>query len=342
MRAGRPRFGGLYIGRMTRRPFPILFIAPSRIGDAVLASGLVKALVDNVPDAVFTFVGSELTAPLFAETPGAERVMVMEKRPFAGHWLALWNEVRNRNWGLIVDLRGSGVSSLLRRSRRAVHRPSGKIESKVIEAARLLSLADDPPAPHLFTSADTEAHAAKLTAGQGPILAIAPAANWMGKAWPAERFAAVARGLIGRGGALEGGRLMVLGVWRDREATNQVKAVAPSERQIDLVGSESLLTVYAALKRARLFIGNDSGAMHLAAAAGAPTLGLFGPSDDRLYAPWGPRARALRGPRPFEAFLAIDPGLNQQVRHMSDLIVGEVLAEAEALIRDTAPETVHA
>lgn len=327
---------------MTRPPFPILFIAPSRIGDAVLASGLVKALIDNVPDAAFTFVGSELTAPLFAETPGAERVIVMEKRPLSGHWLALWNEVRDRKWGLIVDLRGSGVSSLLRRSRRAVHRPSGQIEHKVIEAARLLNLAQDPPAPHLFTSAETEARAARLTAGKGPILAIAPAANWIGKAWPAERFAAVARGLIGRGGALAGGRLMVLGAWRDREEASQVKAAAPSEKQIDLVGSENLLVAYAALKRARLFIGNDSGVMHLAAAAGAPTLGLFGPSDDRLYAPWGPKARVLRSPRPFEAFVALDPGLNQQVRHMSDLVTGEVLAAAEALIRDTAPETVDA
>jgi ADP-heptose:LPS heptosyltransferase len=327
---------------MTRRPFPILFIAPSRIGDAILASGLVRALLDNVPDVAFTFVGSELTAPLFADTPGAERVIVMEKQPFSGHWFGLWNEVRGRHWGLVVDLRGSGLSSLLRRSRRAVHRPSDRIEHKVVEAARLLNMADDPPPPHLFTSAETEAEAARLTAGKGPILAIAPAANWMGKAWPAERFAAVARGLIGRGGALAGGRLMVLGAWRDREVADQVKAAAPSDKQIDLVGSQSLLVAYAALKQARLFIGNDSGVMHLAAAAGAPTLGLFGPSDDRLYAPWGPKARALRGPRPFEAFVAVDPNLNQQVRHMSDLVTGEVLAAAEALIRDTAPEFAHA
>ena len=75
---------------MTKAAFPILFIAPSRIGDAVLASGLVKVLVEHVPRARFTFVGSELTAPLFAETPGVERVIVMEKRPLAGHWFNLW------------------------------------------------------------------------------------------------------------------------------------------------------------------------------------------------------------------------------------------------------------
>jgi ADP-heptose:LPS heptosyltransferase len=82
--------------------------------------------------------------------------------------------------------------------------------------------------------------------------------------------------------------------------------------------------------------------MHLAAAAGVPTLGLFGPSNEALYAPWGPDARALRGPRPFEEFLAIDPTLSHSVCHMMDLPAGEVLAAAEALIRDTAPEAVDA
>src|SRR5580658_2625574 len=106
---------------MTRKPFPILFISPSRIGDAVLASGLVRALVEKVPGARFTVVGSALTAPLFADTPGLERTIVMEKQPLAGHWVALWRQVSAVRWGLVVDLRGSGISALLRRARRAVH-----------------------------------------------------------------------------------------------------------------------------------------------------------------------------------------------------------------------------
>ena len=70
----------------------------------------------------------------------------------------------------------------------------------------------------------------------------------------------------------------------------------------------SLLAPTPALKRARLFIGNNSGLMQLAAAAGAPTLGLFGPSDERLYGPWGPtRAASLRGPRDFDAIPAAGP-----------------------------------
>ena len=113
-------------------------------------------------------------------------------------------------------------------------------------------------------------------------------------------------------------------------------------RCIDLTGKVDLLTAYACLRRARLFIGNDSGLMHIAAAAGAPTLGLFGPSDERRYAPWGDHAQAIRGPRGFEQFLAVDPDLSQAIRHMSDLPVAQVVREAKALLARTAHADVSA
>ena len=108
------------------------------------------------------------------------------------------------------------------------------------------------------------------------------------------------------------------------------------EQCLDLTGQLALLDVYAVLKRARLFIGNDSGLMHLAAAAGCPTVGLFGPSDDRLYAPWGLQSRVVRGPRTFEQFKEVDPGLNQTIGHMLDLKVEPVLEAATELLAATA------
>src|SRR5690606_941321 len=111
--------------------------------------------------------------------------------------------------------------------------------------------------------------------------------------------------------------------------------VVPGDRLIDLVGKVDPLTAYACLKRARLFIGNDSGVMHLAAAAGSPTLGLFGPSDETLYAPWGPHTRALRGGRTFAQLKALDAELNQQLCHMMDLHVRTVSDAARALLRKT-------
>jgi ADP-heptose:LPS heptosyltransferase len=315
--------------------FSILFISQSRIGDAVLSSGLIRALIDQHPEARFTIVASALTAPLFAEVPGLERVIILEKQALGLHWLTLLVQVGFRRWGLIVDLRGTPASHALLRRRRVAYRKAATPVHKVVEAARLIGRSHEPPAPHLFTSDRIQARAAKLTAGWGPILAVAPHANWVGKTWPAERFAKAARDLLGPGGALEGGRLMVLGGPSDRRDAVPVLAAIPKNRVIDLVGREDLLVLYAALARARLFIGGDSGLMHMAAAAGAPTLGLFGPSDEALYGPWGRDTGIIRGPRGFAAFKALDPGLDQAICHMMELKVEAVVAAAEALLART-------
>jgi ADP-heptose:LPS heptosyltransferase len=322
---------------MAPRPFPILFITATRIGDAVLSSGLLKRLHDEIPQARFTIVAGAEAAPLFADTPGLDALIAFEKLKGGGHWFRLWRRFVSRRWGLIVDMRGSAISRFLRRRRRAVFERPKTPAHKVIEAARVLKLEDEPPAPFLFTSERREKDAARLTAGEGPILAVAPAAAWVGKTWPVERFAQVAMDLIGDNGPLAGGRLMLLGGPNDRQGAAPLRGVVPGDRLIDLVGKVDPLVAYACLKRARLFIGNDSGVMHLAAASGAPTLGLFGPSDEALYAPWGPRARALRGGRTFAQLKALDAELNQQLCHMMDLHVRTVSDAAKALLRK--PET---
>ena len=260
----------------------------------------------------------------------------MEKSKGKGHWFKLWSQVRGRLWGLVLDRRGSSIARFLRAKKRAIHRSGGEPVHKVIEAARLLKLVDDPPPPYLFTSAQTEAKADAVLGEGGPILAIGPAANWIGKTWPVERFALTALQLMEKGAPFEHGRLLILGGPDDWRSAEPLRRSIARDRWIDLTGQADLLTVYAALKRARLFIGNDSGLMHLAAAAGAPTLGLFGPSDERLYGPWGDKARSVRGPRSFAQIHTVDPHLNQPVCHMLDLPVTTVTRAAKALFADTA------
>ncbi|MBX3485832.1 MAG: glycosyltransferase family 9 protein [Phenylobacterium sp.] len=321
---------------MPASAFPILFIGATRIGDAVLSSGLIKRLADEIPNARFTIVAGPDAAPLFAHVPNLDRVIVFEKSKSGGHWFELWRKVRQRKWGLIVDLRGSGISRFLSTKRRAIHRKSAQPIHKVLEAARVLRIEDEPAPPHLFTHADVEAYADELTKGSGPILALAPAANWIGKTWPVERFSQVAIRLLREPWSpLQGGRLMVLGGPGDDKLSRQLRDVAGARSFIDLAGKADVLTAYACLKRARLFIGNDSGAMHLAAAAGVPTIGLFGPSDERLYAPWGEAARVVRGARSFEEIKASDPGFTQMLCHMMDLPVEKVVSAARELLKAT-------
>lgn len=327
---------GLYTDVMATKPFPILFITATRIGDAVLASGLIRRLVDEIPNARFTIAAGPLAAPLFADVPGLDRIIVMEKEKSGRHWLKLWREVRGRQWGLVVDLRGSAIARFLRSKRRAIkHKTIGEPVHKVIEAARVLRVEDEPPAPFLFTSEETEARARELMKGRGSIIAMGPAANWVGKAWPIERFARTAMELLGPAGVLAGARLAIFGGPDDRLYVEELRKAVPGERCIDLTGKIDLLTAYACLKRVRLFIGNDSGLMHLAAAAGAPTIGLFGPSDERLYGPYGEDTRVVRGPRPFEQFVTLDPQLSQAISHMTDLPVSQVVAAARELLAAT-------
>ncbi|MDE2487838.1 MAG: glycosyltransferase family 9 protein [Alphaproteobacteria bacterium] len=331
---------------MARGSFPILFITATRIGDAVLSSGLIKRLHDEIPNARFTIVAGPLAAPLFAEAPNLDEVIVFAKAKDGSHWFDLWRRVRKRHWGLVVDMRGSGLSRFLSARRRAVYRrPTGPPQHKVLEAARTLRIEDDPAGPFIFTSPAIEAYAEELTAGTGPILALAPAANWVGKTWPLERFSRVALRLIRNPGApLQGGRLMVLGGRGEVNLARDLKEVVGRGQLIDLAGKVDLLTAFACLRRARLFIGNDSGAMHLAAAAGVPTLGLFGPSDERQYGPWGAQTRSIRGPRTFEQIRNLDPKLNQAICHMMDLSVETVFHAAEDLLAATqsTEETEHA
>ena len=334
---------------MTQRAFPILFITATRIGDAVLTSGLIKFLADQIPNARFTIVSGPLAAPLFAHVPGLDRVIVMEKGKGKGHWFKLWNQVRHKKWGLVVDLRGSGTALFLRREKRAIWKKQigGEPLHKVIDAARVLKLEGDPPSPHLYITPEVQALADQLLAPRqgepsGPILAVGPASNWVGKIWPIERFAQTSQQLLGPGGPLEGGRLLILGGPGDGRMVEELRMASARGRYVDLTGKVDLLTAYAALKRADLFIGNDSGLMHIAAAAGIPTIGLFGPSDERRYGPWGDLTKAVRGPRSLDQFLQVDPDLSQAIRHMSDLPVATVVKAAKALLAEAKARPVQA
>ncbi|HEY2751147.1 glycosyltransferase family 9 protein [Phenylobacterium sp.] len=324
---------------MVRGAFPILFITSNRIGDAVLSSGLLKRLSEEIPNARFTVAAGPVAAPLFEEVPALDQVIILAKAKNGSHWFDLWRQVRRTRWGLVVDLRGSGLSRFISTKRRAIWRKaSGPPIHKVIEAARILKIEDDPAAPFIFTSAETEARAAELTAGFGPILALAPAANWLGKTWPLERFSRVAMRLLDPEGPMKDGRLMVLGGPEDAKLARGLRDVVMRKQFINLTEDTDLLTAHACLKRARLFIGNDSGTMHLAAAAGVPTVGLFGPSDEQLYGPWGADTRVARGPRSFEEIRAVDPGFGQALCHMMDLSVETVVRTAEELLAATDGE----
>lgn len=313
--------------------FPILYVAEADAEDAVLSSGTLAHLVEAIPHATFTVVGSPASAPLFADLPRLERLIVLD-RDGRWDWIALWNQVRETNWGLVVDMRGSTLSGKLRRQKRAV---KGKVLADVHlveQAARVLQL-DEIPAPKLFVGRDAqEAADALIPPGDGPILAIGPGVDWIGKRWPADRYAKVALSLLGEDGPLAGGRLMIVGEEADRDAAHSIRFAVKRERVIELQGRLTRLQTVAALSRADFYIGGDSLWTQLAVAAGVPAVGVFGPSDETLRRPW--TGVAVRGPRSLQEFIDLDPRLNQHIQHMMDLPYERVLKASKKLLAQLA------
>jgi heptosyltransferase-2 len=112
-------------------------------------------------------------------------------------------------------------------------------------------------------------------------IALAPGAAYgSAKCWPVERFAALADRLIAELNA----DVILFGTTAERAVTESISA-AMRHRPVMLAGETSIGELPALLASCRLFIGNDSGAMHVAAAVGLPVVGIFGPTDPQGTAP---------------------------------------------------------
>ncbi|CAM9769335.1 unnamed protein product [Discosporangium mesarthrocarpum] len=318
----------------------ILFVGHTRIGDAVLSTGILQAIAGGRDDARVTVACGIVAAPLFAPAPFVERVIPIVKRRYSGHWFDVWREVVGTRWDLVVDLRHSAIPWLVRARRRMIRRGrDGANDHRVIGLARVLDRQDDPPAPHLWSTPEQRAAAARLVADGGPVLALGPTANWRGKIWPAERFAALAETLAGpaSAGPLRNARVAVFGGPGEHEIAQPVLDVIPAGRRIDLVGAADLPTIHACLARCALFVGNDSGLMHIAAATGIPTIGLFGPSRPEHYGPWGARAESVRTRLPYDALVG-GPGYDHRTTDtlMDSLELDDVVAAADRLLASAA------
>jgi len=279
----------------------ILFITHTRIGDAVLSSGVLRHLVERYPAARFTIACGPLAATLFAHVPRLERVLVVSKRKFDLHWYVLWKEVRGTVWDIVVDLRRSLISYLIPVRKRYVVGPIAPGVHHAEHLSRLLDVSP-PAAPHLYAGARHSVAAAALIPDGAPVLALAPVAATAAKTWPAQSFAGLALKLTAPGGPCAGWRVALFGGPDDE---TQAKPISQAlSGCITVFNQPDLLTVQAALARCRAFIGNDSGLSHLAASTAIPVLALFGATDSGRYAPWG--GQTLRAPDDDLANLKVD------------------------------------
>jgi ADP-heptose:LPS heptosyltransferase len=270
----------------------VRLVAPAAPASALLGPGageVAEVLPWDGPEMATVLSGEERASPVAEALKAADVVLVFTRS-------------------------GSVVSALGARARRlVVHDPAppdGGPHASAWLARALLSLAiDAPPDPPPLEFTEAEEAQAKALAEQMPpaFLAVHPGSGSPLKNWPLERFAEAARRV-----SREARWLLVLGPAEEgvRPLPGSVVARGWAPRRLA-----------AALSRAGLFLGNDSGASHLAAAAGARTLALFGPTDPARWAPVGPEVTTLRAPS----------GV------MTDLRVEEVVAAACRLKRAARP-----
>src|ERR1700691_5526371 len=222
----------------------ILFVTATRIGDAVLSTGLLAYLIGRYPGASITVAAGPLAAPLFEAVPGLKRIIVVDKKKFALHWAKIYLAVAAARWDLVIDLRGSAIAYLLWAGERRTAAKGNSEEHRVRQLARLFDL-DPPPAPQLWLAPKHIAVAAILMPPEKPFLAIGPAANWRGKEWRAERFAELAKRLTSAQGPLPGARVAIMAALHERaQAPPVIDALAPG-LTVDLGGRADLGIVRA-------------------------------------------------------------------------------------------------
>lgn len=303
-------------------PSRILVIKLSAFGDFVLSIASFQAIRAHHPQAEITLL---TTAPYrrLAEASGCFDRVWLDSRPAwwqPAAWLALRRRLTGGKFERVYDLQRSDRSGTYFRLLPAPkpdwvgvvagcsHRyvPPGDEVLHICEReAQQLALAGVPK-PGLPDLSFLEADLSGLDLpARFALLVPGGSAHRPGKRWPAAHYAALARHLLDRGLVP-----LLLGAEAEREEIAEIAAAAPGVR--DLCGRTSLEAIAALGRRAELAVGNDTGPMHLIAAAGAPSLVLYShESDPRKVSPRGPCVALLRRERladlTLEAVLAALP-----------------------------------
>jgi heptosyltransferase II len=300
----------------------IALIKPCCIGDVVFATALLSALRRGYPDAEIDWIVGSSALPALREHPDLRRVL--DSGPLANpaakprSLLTLIQLLRSDKYDLAVVPDRSpllGLAPLMAGiPRRAGLDSAGRgftytIKARIdpvqvrheadiyLDIARALDLPTDgcwaniPPSQ----AAQDRARESLQTAGstEKPLIVVHPGGGvnagmtMIEKRWPADRFAALADRIA----EAVGGQIALIGLKSDLPAMEQFRQRV-QHPILDLTERLSLTETGALASLAALYIGNDNGVAHLAAASGGKVLIIFGPSDPRRYAPFVPPDRA--------------------------------------------------
>lgn len=265
----------------------ILVISANRLGDAVITCGVLDHLIHAHPAARFTIACGPAASGVYARMPRLERIILFHKHKNDSHWPKLWRAVAFTRWDLVVDFRGSALAYLIPARHRVVRR---KRPGRMFEQHAAMLGIDPAPLPVAWTAPADRERAAALLPANRPVIGFGVTANWGPKIWAPDRFAALFARLSS--GLLPGAVPAVFAGPGEAERAMAAPALDLLPGAIDLCGALTIAEAAAVIERCALYVGNDSGLMHLAAATGTPTVGLCGATRDRAaeMAPAGKRA----------------------------------------------------
>lgn len=354
-------------------PRTVLLVRLDHIGDYVMTLPAIALLRRTWPEARLVALVGSWCADLARLTPALDEVIVhdvpwwLRARGRRAHRLRWWRELRrlvrdlrDRDIDLAIDFRGDlrqilwflwGTRS---RSRAACTRSGGAallthpvdcdterhVLDQALDVLRALGLTGPPPeGPHLREDpASAQWVERRLAVGLGaraslPSVLMQPGARVALRAWPAPRYAELVDHLWDRHGL----PAVLVGDASDAARCAEVARRARAS-PLDLCGQTPLPALVSLARRSRLFVGNDSGLMHVAAACGTPVVALFGPNHPRRCGPRGVAHRVARRDFPCSPCLQIACPFTQKAEGqcMQDLSVEEVLAATEELLRETA------
>jgi heptosyltransferase-2 len=335
---------------------------PNWLGDAVMALPALEAVRQALPEAHLTVVSRAGVADLFRVSGLCDAVVAVPGPKGAGGWKAVLQaagELRVERFEAGLILPNSLESALSFRLagirdcwgyardgrgwllRRAVAPPKkGEIPRhevfyylELLRRLRLISALPEQAVPALRLGEETRARGRALLAEQGlegAVIALAPgAANSRAKQWPPERFIAAAGETAAR---LDAG-VAIFGTPQERELAegiaNELAAAGVAAKS--LAGKTSLGDFVAAIACCQVLITNDSGGMHVAYAAGVPTVAIFGPTIPEETGPLGAHTRIVREPVECSPCMLKDCPIDH--RCMTRVSPERVAQEAAALVQ---------
>jgi ADP-heptose:LPS heptosyltransferase len=265
-----------------------LYILPTFIGDCIL---MASGIIDQFKDESSMVVANPQTAPLFEDLPNMEKLIVLKRKPWNQHWIDVWRETRGQSWDRIINFRKAGLPYFLKTKKHMVWQDSAESPLHIVQQVTDCFGYETPLSPTLWLSPERLAR----TKPKRPTFAVAPIPGWKGKQWPLENFKELLQKFCK---AYPEAQVAVFVAPHEVEIIQSLVESLPKDQYLDTRGWP-LLECAALIHSSCLFLGNDSGLMHVSAAVNTPTIALFGPSNEKIFGPFSAESpsphRVIRG-----------------------------------------------